>query len=125
MAEGRGRERKAKRRELFLGGATQPPPHLENKREERSGRPQGLGSAALPPSSFILLSVPSIPPSLPPPAFMLSLIIAPTRLPPSLRLSDSLSPAGAGLHPRGSAWTGPREATGRRRSIPDGQMRLG
>lgn len=55
MAEGRGRERKAKRRERFLGGVIQPPPpHLENKREERSGRPQGLGSTALPPhpSSF-------------------------------------------------------------------------
>lgn len=34
-------------------------------------------------------------------------------------------PAGAGLHPRVSAWTGPREAAGRRRSVPDGQMSPG
>lgn len=48
------------------------------------------------------------------------LIIAPTRLLPSLHLSDGPSPAGVGLHPRVSAWTGPREAAGRRRSVPDG-----
>lgn len=50
--------------------------------------------------------------SLPPSAFMLLLIIALTSLPPSLHLSDSLSPTGVGLHPCVSAWTGPRERGG-------------
>lgn len=100
-----------------------------------SGRPRGIActspllSRPFAPS-FILPSVRSItpppPPSLPPSAFMSLLIIALMRLLPSVNLSESPSPRRRWPSPpRVSAWTGPREAAGRRRSIPDGQTSPG
>lgn len=132
LKEKKIRETGGRRHTLFLPPSPPPPlcSSLANE-NERAERPRGPNRSAplylslcslllshpfplffLPPS---VLSSPSPLPSsslfhsLPPSPFMLLLIIALTSLPLSLHLSHRSSPTGVGLHPRVSAWTGPRE----------------